>query len=76
MEHIDAGRLDERVAVLALGDRYVTLSLELAPREPGDGLLSFSAEWLDDNIAAPGEDAPAMERFAFDFHAKNTEEER
>lgn len=73
---LQAKVMDELTPPLPVGDRYVTLSLELAPREPGDGLLSFSAEWLDDNIAAPGEDAPAMERFAFDFHAKNTEEER
>ena len=72
---IQAEVMDVLTPPLRVGDRAVTLSLALAPRDPGEGYLSFSAEWLDDNIAAPGEDAPLMEHFAFSFHTKEQEKE-
>ena len=54
-----------------VGDRYVTLGLSLAPRDPGEGSLAFSAEWLDDNIAGQGgEDVPLMEHFTFSFQGQ------
>ena len=73
--HIQAAVMDTLTPPLPVGDRYVTLGLSLAPRDPGEGSLAFSAEWLDDNIAGQGgEDAPLMEHFAFSFNGEQEKE--
>ena len=72
---LQAEVMDVLTPPLQASDRFVTLSLELAPRDPGEGYLSFSAEWLDDNIAADGEDAPPMEHFIVSFYADKREKE-
>ena len=72
---VQAAVMDALTPPLPVGDRYVTLGLSLAPRDPGEGSLAFSAEWLDDNIAGQGgEDTPLMEHFAFSFNGEQEKE--
>ena len=67
---VQAQVMDILTPPLPVGDRYVTLGLTLAPRDPGEGTLAFSAEWLDHNIADHGETAVMMEHFHFNTTAK------
>lgn len=60
---------------LKVGDRRLTLEIQLEGRDPGEGHLILSAQWMDDDPAGTDEpEAPVMEHFDFAFDIKNDKE--